>query len=226
MEDQRRRARRAQKGGDGLEDALVRFARRQTTPPSSWATSGTTSSPWWRTSNRCLTAAYCWPCAKKPLLRRVGRTDFRRRRRRVRRGQGRNRGRPTAWTGTGHRRPASGGRHRVRHAGESRPVIRHRHDVAANHTATHLLHYALRSRLGKDVTQAGSSVRADKFRFDFAYHEPLGRSGWPRSRSWSTGASWRTIRSARSRRASIMPETLAPLRCSVRNTTILSGWWR
>jgi alanyl-tRNA synthetase len=50
----------------------------------------------------------------------------------------------------------------------------HRHDVAANHTATHLLHYALRTRLGKDVTQAGSSVRADKFRFDFAYHEPLG----------------------------------------------------
>ncbi len=50
----------------------------------------------------------------------------------------------------------------------------YRHDVAANHTATHLLHYALRARLGKDVTQAGSSVRADKFRFDFSYHEPLG----------------------------------------------------
>ena len=51
----------------------------------------------------------------------------------------------------------------------------YRHDVAANHTATHLLHYALRSRLGKDVTQAGSSVRADKFRFDFAYHEPIAK---------------------------------------------------
>ncbi len=50
----------------------------------------------------------------------------------------------------------------------------HRHSVAANHTGTHLLHYALRATLGKDVTQAGSSVRADKFRFDFAYHEPLG----------------------------------------------------
>ena len=50
----------------------------------------------------------------------------------------------------------------------------YRHDVAASHTATHLLHYALRSKLGKDVTQAGSAVRADKLRFDFAYHEPLG----------------------------------------------------
>ena len=50
----------------------------------------------------------------------------------------------------------------------------YRHALAANHTATHLLHYALRSTLGKDVTQAGSAVRADKFRFDFAYHEPLG----------------------------------------------------
>ncbi len=50
----------------------------------------------------------------------------------------------------------------------------HRHSVAANHTGTHLLHYALRSALGRDATQAGSAVRADKFRFDFAYHEPLG----------------------------------------------------
>jgi alanyl-tRNA synthetase len=52
--------------------------------------------------------------------------------------------------------------------------LAHRHDIAANHTATHMLHYAVRTRLGKEVTQAGSSVRADKLRFDFAYNEPLG----------------------------------------------------
>jgi alanyl-tRNA synthetase len=50
----------------------------------------------------------------------------------------------------------------------------HRHSVAANHTGTHLLHYALRTVLGKDATQAGSAVRADKFRFDYSYHQPLG----------------------------------------------------
>jgi alanyl-tRNA synthetase len=50
----------------------------------------------------------------------------------------------------------------------------YRHDVAANHTATHLLHYALRAKLGNEVAQAGSSVRADKLRFDFSYHEPVG----------------------------------------------------
>lgn len=52
----------------------------------------------------------------------------------------------------------------------------HRHSVAANHTGTHLLHYALRTAIGKDATQAGSAVRADKFRFDFAFHEPLGQA--------------------------------------------------
>ncbi len=175
MDDQRKRARKAQKGGDLLQDAIVRFARQ---------TEHATEFKGYEREDLYTVVENVDTLDDGHVLLALRESPFYA-----------EMGGQTADTGVVE---GEGGKVQVidvQQQGEVQVLVAkpidgeieagvrvkailsssYRHDVAANHTATHILHYALRSRLGKDVTQAGSSVRADKFRFDFAYHEPIGK---------------------------------------------------
>ena len=57
---------------------------------------------------------------------------------------------------------------------EARVDPAHRAGVERSHTATHMIHWALRDRLGEHAHQKGSLVEPGRLRFDFQHYEPVG----------------------------------------------------
>ncbi len=73
----------------------------------------------------------------------------------------------------GHHGTVSAGRLNVGDKVEARVDIEARRRTVHNHSATHLMHAALRAVLGPHVQQKGSLVDAERTRFDFAHDKPM-----------------------------------------------------
>ena len=73
-----------------------------------------------------------------------------------------------------HRGRVTAGEIQVGQHAEARVEPSHRAGVERSHTATHMIHWALRDRLGEHAHQRGSLVEPGRLRFDFQHFEPVG----------------------------------------------------
>jgi alanyl-tRNA synthetase len=99
-----------------------------------------------------------------------------------------------------------------------------RRDTERNHTATHLLHAALRRVLGEHVHQAGSVVEPDRLRFDFTHHGPVRPEQLDEVERIVNQGVWAGVPLRVAQKPYAEAVASGRWRCSARSTATWCGW--